>query len=400
MNIILGITGGIAAYKSAVLARLLVKQGHVVRVIMTRGACEFITPLTLQALTGNEVHTQLLDEQAEKGMGHIELAKWADKIVIAPASASCIANMQSGNASELLYAVMLASNASLIVAPAMNEIMWANPVVQKNIQQLSKLYAHRLEFVGPDSGEQACGDVGFGRMSEPEIIAGVVSSSSCEASISQVLKGKKVVITAGPTQEPIDPVRYISNKSSGKMGYALAHAAKQMGANVVLVSGPVNIDCPAGIDRIQVESAKDMLQQVLANINDCDIFIGCAAVADYACSQVSEHKLKKTDASSTMLLELVKNPDILATVAQLPNKPFCVGFAAETQNVEQYATMKLQKKNLDWIVANDVSNNEIGFNSDDNQVTLFSKNGALKLEKMSKQKLAYSILNAVCTEYK
>ncbi|MCJ8312031.1 MAG: bifunctional phosphopantothenoylcysteine decarboxylase/phosphopantothenate--cysteine ligase CoaBC [Saccharospirillaceae bacterium] len=399
MNIILGITGGIAAYKTASLARLLVKQGYSVRVVMTAGACEFITPLTFQALTGNAVHTTLLDEQAEKGMGHIELAKWADKIIVAPASANSIASMCSGSANELLYAVILASKAKLFIAPAMNEVMWANPVVQKNIQELKKMYVDKIQFIGPDAGEQACGDVGYGRMSEPEYIVEFVSRLNEQITVEQILVGKKVMITAGPTQELIDPVRYITNKSSGKMGYALAIAAQKMGAQVILVSGPVNLKCPENIAIINVQSAKQMLQQALANINDCDIFIGCAAVADYACSQVSEHKLKKIDGQSTMTLELIKNPDILASIAQLPNKPFCVGFAAETQNVEQNAKIKLEQKNLDWIVANDVSKSEIGFNSDDNQVTLISKEKTLQFKKMSKQKLAYSILNAVCTDF-
>jgi len=397
MKIILGVTGGIAAYKSATLARLLIKQGHCVRVIMTEGACEFITPLTFQALTGNEVHTRLLDEQAEKGMGHIELAKWANQIVVAPASANSLALMCSGVASELLYAVILASKAKLLIAPAMNEVMWANPIVQRNIQTLTSLYHQQIQFIGPDKGEQACGDLGFVRMSEPEAIADFVLALNDGLGIEQTLAGKKIVITAGPTHEPIDPVRYISNKSSGKMGYALALAAQKMGANVVLVSGPVNIECPENVKLVRVQSAKQMLQQVLVNITDCDIFIGCAAVADYACSQVSEHKLKKIPDQSTMTLELIKNPDILASVAQLLEKPFCVGFAAETQNVEQYAKIKLKQKEVDWIVANDVSKNEIGFNSDDNQVTLFSKGSTVQFEKMSKQKLAYSILNTVCS---
>jgi len=402
MNVILAITGGIAAYKSAMLARLLVKQGHEVRVVMTKSACEFITPLTLQALTGNEVHTQLLDEQSEKAMGHIELAKWAEIILIAPASANCLASMNAGKADELLFAVILASKAYLVVAPAMNEIMWANPIVQNNRKNLQRLYSGRIQFIGPDSGEQACGDMGVGRMSEPEHIAAslldLIESFKLTDSKHTMLKGQKIVITAGPTHEAIDPVRYITNKSSGKMGYALAEAANNLGAQVILISGPVAIECSNNIDLINVQSAQQMLQQALANINECDIFIGCAAVADYACSQVSKHKLKKLSEQKTMTLEFVKNPDILATVAQLPDGPFCIGFAAETQNIERYAKDKLERKKLDWIVANDVSKQNIGFNSDENQVTLFSKNKEITFDQMSKQQLAYSILKTVCTE--
>ncbi|BCE00724.1 bifunctional phosphopantothenoylcysteine decarboxylase/phosphopantothenate--cysteine ligase CoaBC [Marinicellulosiphila megalodicopiae] len=397
MRIILAITGGIAAYKSAVLARLLVKQGHDVRVIMTQNACEFISPLTLQALTGKEVHTTLLDEQAEKGMGHIELAKWAEVILIAPATANCIATLNAGLAPELLYAVILASRAKLWVAPAMNELMWQNPVVQHNLSQLRKMYAHRWHTIGPDSGEQACGDVGLGRMSEPETIAQfVLDQLDDKPADALFLQSKHVVITAGPTEELIDPVRFISNKSSGKMGYALAEAASKMGAKVTLISGPVNIEAPKNIQLVKVQSAKQMLQQVMNIINECDIFISCAAVADYACSQVSEHKLKKQNDQPILTLELIKNPDILATVGKLPSKPFCVGFAAETQNVEQYARTKLVQKNIDWIVANDVSKEGIGFNSDDNQVTLISHDKTMKLKKMTKQKLAYTILETVC----
>ena len=389
-RILLGITGGIAAYKSAELTRAYKAAGADVRVVMTPAALEFITPLTMQALSGNPVHTALLDPEAEAGMGHIELAKWADLIVVAPASADFIARLESGMANDLLSTLCLASDAPLCLAPAMNQAMWRSTATQGNVFQLLQ---NKVTFWGPDSGEQACGDVGPGRMLEPIAIAKL----SATMFDKQLLSGKTVHITAGPTREPIDPVRYISNHSSGKMGYALAKAAQEAGANVKLISGPVNLECPDRVTRIKVESAEQMLAAVLDDIANCDIFIGCAAVADYRPAVIENNKMKK-GSSDTLSLALVKNPDIIATVGQLPNKPFTLGFAAETQNVVAYARTKLASKNLDMIAANDVSNSDIGFNSDENALTLISKDSEHKLAQTSKTKLAQQLIEHVAEQ--
>ncbi|MFT5708630.1 MAG: phosphopantothenoylcysteine decarboxylase/phosphopantothenate--cysteine ligase [Oceanospirillaceae bacterium] len=386
-RIILGITGGIAAYKSAELTRLFKTAGADVRVVMTPAATEFITPLTLQALSGNMVHTTLLDPEAEAGMGHIELARWADIIVIAPASADFIARLESGMANDLLTTLCLASDATLCLAPAMNQAMWRSTFTQGNVFQLLQ---QQVVFWGPNSGEQACGDIGPGRMIEPSEIADLTA----QMFDNNILAGKTVHITAGPTREAIDPVRYISNHSSGKMGYALAVAALEAGAKVKLISGPVNLPCPDRVERVSVESADQMLAAVLKDIDQCDIFIGCAAVADFKPAVLESNKLKK-GASDTMSLALVKNPDIIASVAQLPNKPFVLGFAAETQNVLDYARRKLTQKNLDLIAANDVANSEIGFNSDDNALTLISADQQLNLAQTSKTKLAQQIIQHI-----
>ena len=340
-QILLGITGGIAAYKSAELCRLLVKAGAQVRVVMSSAACEFITPLTLQALSGNRVHTDLLDEASEAAMGHIELARWADLVLIAPASANFMARLSHGEASDLLTTVCLATQAPIAIAPAMNQAMWSKQSTQDNLMQLRSLGCH---VFGPAEGEQACGDIGPGRMLEPaelaELAAGLFQPG--------VLAGLRVCVTAGPTREAIDPVRYISNHSSGKMGYALAEAAAEAGASVSLVSGPVKLDVPAHVDLLLVESAQQMLDAVI-NL-DCDIFIGVAAVADYRPEHSVATKIKKT--SADMQLKLVKNPDILASIAAKKPKPFCVGFAAETENLQTNAKTKLKEKNIDMIIAN------------------------------------------------
>jgi phosphopantothenoylcysteine decarboxylase/phosphopantothenate--cysteine ligase len=385
-RIILGITGGIAAYKSAELVRLYKTAGADVIVVMTPAAIEFITPLTMQALSGKPVHTTLLDPEAEAGMGHIELARWADIIVIAPASADFLARLNNGLANDLLTTLCLASEAPLYLVPAMNQAMWHNHQTQKNVQQLTI----HTTFWGPDSGEQACGDVGPGRMLEPINIA----QRTAELFSNNLLSGKTVHITAGPTREAIDPVRYISNHSSGKMGYAIAEAAREAGASVKLISGPVNLACPERIHRVMVDSADDMLAAVLEDIDQCDIFIGCAAVADFKPATVAENKMKK-NASDTMSLALIKNPDIIATVANLTTKPFTVGFAAETQNVVEYAKHKLANKNLDLIAANDVSIGDIGFNSNENALTLISSNKQLSLSKNSKSKLARQLIEHI-----
>lgn len=391
-RILLGITGGIAAYKCAELVRHYKKAGAEVHVVMTRSAQEFVTPLTLQALSGNPVHTSLLDPEAEAGMGHIELARWADLMVIAPATANFLATLTQGKGDDLLSTICLATRSPIALAPAMNQQMWASPATQNNITQLKRMYnEQRLIWMGPAEGEQACGDVGPGRMLEPEQITALTAEYFEEGAFT----GKHVVITAGPTQEPIDPVRYISNHSSGKMGYALAQAAADQGAQVTLISGPTNLDCPDRVECIQVTSAEQMLEASLQRISDTDVFIASAAVADYRPSEIAEHKIKKVDGEDQMIIKLVKNPDIVATIAKHPERPFTVGFAAETQDVAQYAQAKLARKSLDMIVANDVSNTQIGFNSDNNAATIFWPQGNHELEFMSKSQMANEILACI-----
>lgn len=367
-KIVLAITGGIAAYKSALLARLLVKEGFEVRVIMTQGAQQFITPLTLQALTGNEVHTELLDTHAELGMGHIELAKWADLVLIAPASANTLARLAMGMADDLLATVCLATTAPVMVAPAMNQQMWAHPAVQLNVQTLSDM---GYEMIEPDSGVQACGDVGAGRLPEPEILLRRVLNFKAKLMVPQSLVGKKVTITAGPTVEAIDPVRFLSNHSTGKMGFALARACRDAGAEVTLIAGgKVDLTTPLDVQRVNVLSANDMLQAASQSAAaGCDIFIATAAVADYRTRDAAPQKIKKTQ--DEMTLDLVKNPDILATISHTYPDMFMVGFAAETQDVEKYARGKLASKDLDMIACNDVSRKDIGFASDENAMTVF-----------------------------
>lgn len=367
-KIVLAITGGIAAYKSALLARLLVKEGFEVRVIMTQGAQQFITPLTLQALTGNEVHTELLDTHAELGMGHIELAKWADLVLIAPASANTLARLAMGMADDLLATVCLATTAPVMVAPAMNQQMWAHPAVQLNVQTLSDM---GYEMVEPDSGVQACGDVGAGRLPEPEILLRRLLNFKAKLMVPQSLVGKKVTITAGPTVEAIDPVRFLSNHSTGKMGFALARACRDAGAEVTLIAGgKVDLTTPLDVQRVNVLSANDMLQAANQSAAaGCDIFIATAAVADYRTRDAAPQKIKKTQ--DEMTLDLVKNPDILATISHTYPDMFMVGFAAETQDVEKYARGKLASKDLDMIACNDVSRKDIGFASDENAMTVF-----------------------------
>ena len=387
-NIIVAVTGGIAAYKVGELVRLLIKQGANVQVIMTEGAKAFVQPLTFQALSGRPVRDSLLDPAAELGMGHIELARWADLFMIVPASADVIARMSAGMANDLLTTSVLATAAPVAIVPAMNQYMWANSITQANIKRLVDLL--QVEVWGPDSGDQACGESGPGRMIEPaEICQRTLSKFSGET----YLKGKKVVITAGPTRERIDPVRYISNDSSGKMGYALAESALRAGAEVQLVSGPVSVTASSGVKVTSVESCQDMRNAV----HDCiaegaDIFIGAAAVADYRVAEIESQKMKKKDSCS---LELVKNPDILASVAALESAPFCVGFAAETQDLLAYARQKLQKKKVQLIIANDVSRSDIGFNNDDNQVVLVSEKDQKAMEKMPKRLLAEVLMKEI-----
>ena len=450
-NIVLAITGGIAAYKSALFARLLIKAGFEVRVIMTAGAQAFITPLTLQALTGNEVHTSLLDEKAEAGMGHIELAKWADMVIIAPASANTLARLAMGMADDLLTTVCLATTAPVVVAPAMNQQMWVHPAVNLNVMTLRDMNYH---IIMPASGEQACGDVGAGRLPEPEQLLAELRLFIAQYTLPQNLFGKKVVITAGPTVEAIDPVRYLSNHSSGKMGFALARACVEAGAEVILIAGgKVALPTPLGVTQIDVLSAQEMLiaaEQCVAGTHaalqlndeehehhhqhdhhnhshnhnhdhghgDCDcgdehvdalpaqngtqnlvadIFISTAAVADYRTEEAAPQKIKKTQ--DVMTLNLVKNPDILATISHAHPELFVVGFAAETQNIEHYAQGKLVAKDLDMIACNDVSRTDIGFASDDNAMQVFFaqryEQDVAVLEKASKDDIAAQLVTII-----
>lgn len=392
-RIVLGVSGGIAAYKSAELIRKLKEQGSDVKVVMTKAACEFITPLTLQALSGNPVHLDLLDPHAEAAMGHIELARWADLIIIAPATADLIARLAAGQANDLLTTLVLATDAKVTLAPAMNQGMWRDEITQTNIK---KLLARGFLMFGPNSGQQACGDIGPGRMLEPITIAQHIADSFQK----KMLTGKRIVITAGPTQENIDPVRYITNHSSGKMGFALAEAAIEQGAEVILISGPVHLATPERVERINVISAQDMLT-ACESVMPSDIFIAVAAVADFRPQIVAKQKLKKQSKNEHgLLLELVRNPDILATIAARKDRPFCVGFAAETENLLDYAAQKLKAKNLNLIVANDVSNPSIGFNSDDNIITLVDKElKTTRLDLTSKTKIARQLMTLITDYY-
>lgn len=398
-KILLAVTGGIAAYKAAELCRVLCKSNADVRVVMTQATIQFVNPLTFQALSGNQVHTELLDPQAEAGMGHIELAKWPDLIVIAPASANFLASYSAGLANDLLSTLLLASDSPVLIAPAMNQAMWRHPMTQRNINVLEGLLP-QVSFVGPQSGEQACGDVGPGRMSEPEDIAAQVLSLltvSAEKVVPR-LAGLRVVITAGPTREALDPVRYITNHSSGKMGFALATAYSQQGADVVLISGPVTLNTPKDVKRRDVVSAYDMYQTVNEQLESgCDIFIAAAAVADYRAAKQETNKIKKQ--GDNMAIDLVKNPDIVAAVASSPSPPFTVGFAAETNNVLAYAQTKLDRKKLDMIIANDVSLPGIGFNSDENEVMVISSSGVETIQQQAKTTLATEIVALIMREY-
>ena len=390
-RILLGITGGIAAYKSAELTRALKTAGADVRVVMTPAAQEFITPLTLQALSGREVHTEMLDHKAEAGMGHIELAKWADAILIAPASADFIARLAAGQGNDLLSTLCLATDAPLYLAPAMNQAMWHQAATQDN---LATLKGRNVTLFGPGAGQQACGDVGLGRMLEPVELANMLAATFAKGQLS----GTRLVITAGPTREALDPVRYITNHSSGKMGYALAQAAIEQGADVTLISGPTQLEPPERCTFVSVTSAQQMYDAALSTLGQCDLFIGTAAVADYRAADIAEHKLKK-GSDDELTLRLVKNPDIVASVAQHAQRPFTVGFAAETQNIEAYAQSKLERKNLDLIIANDVSDTRIGFNSDQNAVTVISATCQTPLPMASKSRLATQLIQTITDAY-
>ncbi len=388
-KIVLGISGGIAAYKTPELVRRLKDHGADIRVVMTEGAKAFITPLTLQAVSGNHVADSLLDTQAELAMGHIELAKWADLVVIAPATADIIARITAGMANDLLATICLATNAPIAIAPAMNQQMWHAPATSANMNTLSQ---RGLHIWGPGSGEQACGDIGLGRMLDVDELVDL----SCDFFADTFLQGQHWLITAGPTREAIDPVRYISNHSSGKMGYAIAQAALKAGAHVTLVSGPVNLNAPSGCHVEYVTSAEQMHAKVMENISKVTTFISCAAVADYRVAEMASQKIKKDN--DHMHIALVKNQDIVADVARLENKPYVVGFAAETQKVEQYARGKLQRKNLDLIAANNVAAPGQGFNSDKNALTLYSAYDSTDIPLASKSLVA-SKLVALINKY-
>ena len=386
----MAVCGGIAAYKSAELVRLLRKQGCDVRVVMTPSAREFVSPLTFQALSGNPVHSELLDVDEENAMGHINLARWANVIVIAPATANMIAKCAHGLADNLVSTLFLAASCPVYIAPAMNQAMWNKAITQGNIR---KLESYGVTMVGPNSGDQACGETGFGRMAEPAEI--------CERLLSEtetgILQNIRVLISAGPTREYIDPVRYITNRSSGKMGYALARAALQAGAQVSLISGPVNLSDPAGLETIHVETAEQMYDAVLARAENTDIFIGAAAVADYSPVVTEKVKIKKQAEQTSLVLQ--KTKDILSAVAQLKNAPFTVGFAAETNELEAYAQEKLRNKNLDMIAANWVGREQGGFDSEQNALEVFWKNGRAAFPMTDKNQLAKQLINLIATKF-
>lgn len=388
-NILLCVTGGIAAYKAAEIIRLFKKDGADVRVTMTESAKEFITPLTLQAVSGNEIHDSLLDLKAESAMGHIELAKWADIILIAPCTAESMAKIVHGRADDLMGAVILASKASTYIAPAMNTTMWLDKGTQANYQTL---LSRGIDFIGPDEGEQACGDIGPGRLIEPDKIINLIKSYLNKG----LLSGKTVTITAGPTREQIDPVRYISNNSSGKMGYALAEAAVQEGAIVNLVSGPVVLAADKSINLFKINSASEMLEVVNTCMKSSDIFISCAAVADYKPSNYSDTKIKKENLDN-LEINLEKNHDILSEVAEQFSSAYIVGFAAETSDVNSNAKKKLDSKNLNMIISNDVSDTSIGFDSDENEVHVITGSETIFIKKDKKIRIAREILNIIST---
>ena len=389
-NVLLCVTGGIAAYKSAEIIRLFKKEAADVRVVMTESAKEFITPLTLQAVSGNEIHDSLLDIKAESAMGHIELAKWADIILIAPCTAESMSKIAHGRADDLMGALILASNAETYIAPAMNMNLWLDKTTQENYKALS---SRGLSFIGPANGEQACGDIGPGRMEEPIRIIELIHSSLNKGPLS----GKTITITAGPTREQIDPVRFLSNNSSGKMGYALGLAAIEAGASVNLISGPVAISAHKDINLYKVNSADEMLERCIKSMKTSDIFISCAAVSDYKPAEVSETKIKK-DESDHLKIHLEKNKDILGLISSKYPSVFHIGFAAETNDVDINAKAKLLSKKIDMIISNDVSNKLIGFDVDENEVNVITKTDSIFLKKDKKIRIAREILNIVSTK--
>jgi phosphopantothenoylcysteine decarboxylase/phosphopantothenate--cysteine ligase len=392
-RVLLGVTGGIAAYKAPELVRRLVERGCEVQVVMTDGARRFVTPLTFEAVSGRRVRDDLWDPAAEASMGHIELARWADVVVVAPATAHFMAQLAAGLAGDLLTTLCLATTAPVVLAPAMNQAMWANAATQTN---RALLESRGVRLLGPAEGDQACGEIGPGRMLEPLAIAAALLESPGRLRL-QSLAGLKVLITAGPTREPIDPVRYITNRSSGKMGYALAAAAREAGADVVLVSGPVALPAPPGVRRVDVETADELYARVHDEIKGVDIFVGCAAVSDYRPQKAEPQKIKRS--SAEMELSLVRSPDTLASVAQLPSPPFTVGFAAETQDVARHAREKLEKKRIDMIAANQVGR-DCGFDRETNALTVYWPGGELALGEGSKPKLARRLVELIGERYR
>lgn len=393
-KILLGIAGGIAAYKCAELTRRLKDLGADVRIVMTSSAKAFITPLTMQAVSGHAVADDLLDPNAQSGMGHIELAKWADLVLIAPATANLIARLRAGMADELLTTLCLATSSPIAVSPAMNQQMYLAQATQDN---LSVLEQRGVLIWGPGQGAQACGDTGPGRMLDPaELVDHVIDYFSDK---NRYFAGVNITITAGPTQEALDPVRYISNHSSGKMGFALAQGAQKIGAKVTLISGPVNLGTPKGVTRLDVKSALEMHQASLSSLNNCDIFIACAAVADYRAETVADQKMKKQSGIDDLIIKLVKNPDIIADVANHPNRPFCVAFAAETEHLEAHAKDKLKRKNVDLIAANDVAISGQGFNSEQNALSVFSSEARFDITLADKKAVAGQLLKIINQEY-
>lgn len=390
-NILLGVTGSIAAYKSPEIVRNLRSEGFSVRVVLSESAKEFVTETTLQAVSSYPVRSSLWDAEAEAAMSHIELARWADCILIAPATANFLSQLSYGSANDLLTTLCLATRSKIFVSPAMNSVMWENKAVQEN---KATLVSRGINIIEPDYGDQACGEVGVGRMPNPDVIAGIIKENFSEN--SSLLQGKRVLITAGPTREPIDPIRFISNRSSGKMGYALASAFNAAGCNVRIISGPSSLPFPDGCDVVKIETAQEMYHEVHKSLKGIDIFVSAAAVSDYTSEKVDEQKIKKND--EKMSLRLIKSPDILSTVTSLRSHPFCVGFAAETDNIEVYAKEKLIKKELDMIIANKVGSN-LGFDSDENSVLVLWNGGSKRYKKQLKISLAKQLVQLISKRY-
>jgi phosphopantothenoylcysteine decarboxylase/phosphopantothenate--cysteine ligase len=394
MNIVLGISGGIAAYKTPELVRRLRERGADVQIVMTASAGEFVTQTSLQAVSGHPIRSNLWDKEAEASMSHIELARWADLVLIAPATAEIMARLAGGGAPDLLTTLCLATEAPIAIAPAMNRVMWANPAVQANRETLEE---RGMRILGPDHGSQACGETGAGRMLEPDVIADAVCRPEVAGAVADgILAGRTVLVTAGPTREPIDPVRYITNRSSGKMGYAIAAAAHALGARVIMISGPVSLPEPRGAEVVRVETAAEMHAATHERVAEADIFIAAAAVSDYRPAEASARKIKKTN--DAMTLELVRSPDVLASVAALAEAPFTVGFAAETENVREYALGKLTNKKLDMIVANRVGS-DCGFDYDDNAAEILWAGGDRAFEKMPKSELAAGLMDVIAARF-
>ena len=390
-NILLGVTGSIAAYKSPEIVRNLRSEGFSVRVVLSESAKEFVTETTLQAVSSYPVRSSLWDAEAEAAMSHIELARWADCILIAPATANFLSQLSYGSANDLLTTLCLATRSKIFVSPAMNSVMWENKAVQEN---KATLVSRGINIIEPDYGDQACGEVGVGRMPNPDVIAGIIKENFSEN--PSLLQGKRVLITAGPTREPIDPIRFISNRSSGKMGYALASAFNAAGCNVKIISGPSSLPFPDACDVVKIETAQEMYHEVHKSLKGIDIFVSAAAVSDYFSEKVDEHKIKKND--EKMSLRLIKSPDILSTVTSLRSHPFCVGFAAETDNIEVYAKEKLIKKELDMIIANKVGSN-LGFDSDENSVLVLWNGGSKRFKKQLKISLAKQLVQLISKRY-